>query len=145
MHYRRFIIILVFFIALLVLRSYMWLTIHLTLSKKTRKMYISSLPFIDRWFFWSAPLYIKDKFDKYEKRIIRYTLIVKIYRVLNLYIHVLFVILLLVGILCKLHILPNKTFDYFSFIYIFSIFILLLLVGIIEFSSNKRFHKNRYR
>lgn len=56
-------------------------------TKKNWKLYVANVSIVDRWFFWTAPKIMKDKYSKSEKKIIRYSSIAKAYQAINLAIH----------------------------------------------------------
>ena len=57
---------------LLVLRGYMSLGMREFQTKKEWKRYKEEVPAVERWFFWTAPRTIGDKYSKAEKKKIRY-------------------------------------------------------------------------
>ena len=133
------------FISLLILRAYMGLIIPIALSKKERKEYLLSTSPIDRWFFWSAPKYVKDKYNKFEKRNIPYIIILKVYRTLTVTLHLLLVIFLIIMVLTFFAIIPTEAIDFLCGIYlVFSVLVLIVLF-VIELSTNKRYHRSRYK
>lgn len=54
--------------ALLALRGFMGAGVRSFLTKNERKKYHASTSRIDRWFFWSAPNLIRNRYSKSEKR-----------------------------------------------------------------------------
>ena len=139
------ILVAVFSIILLALRGYMGLTIRLALSKKERKNYQSSYSLLSRWFFWSAYRVIKDKKDKYEKRIIRYKAIMKIYRLITTMLHCGLFFLCIAGLLVSLHKCLQAPFRFACWIYTITVVITIFVLAGIELYENFRYHKNRFR
>ena len=139
------ILVVVFSIILLVLRGYMGLTIRLVLSKKERKTYQSSHSFLSRWFFWSAHQVIKDKKDKYEKKIVRYKVIMRIYRLIVTILHCEWLFLCIAGLLSPLCRCFQPPFYFLCWLYTITLVITFFALAGIEFYVNFRYHKNRYR
>ena len=139
------ILVVVFSIILLVLRGYMGLTIRLVLSKKERKTYQSSHSFLSRWFFWSAHQVIKDKKDKYEKRIIRYKAIMRIYRLITTILHCELFFLCIAGLLLSPYRCFQTPFHFACWIYTITVVITFFVLAGIELYVNFRYHKNRFR
>ena len=137
----RFIIIFSLLL-LLIIRFYIQLTVRSGLSKKQKNQY-KTLSWINRWFLWSAHLYVKDKFSKYEKKTIRYTLHTKIYRIVNLYLHLLFIIEIIAYFLCKYSVLPEVVVEIPMVIYFFSFLGAFLLMFIVQTISEPRAYKRQ--
>ena len=74
--------------ALLALRGFMGAGVRSFLTKNERKKYHASTSRIDRWFFWSVPNLISDRYSKSEKRRISYASTLKAYRAINLAAHI---------------------------------------------------------
>lgn len=138
-------LISVFTLALLIIRGYMGLTIRLILSKKERKSYQSHLPWLDRWLFWSAHQIVKDKYNKYEKRTIRYTTILKIYKVATCVLHIELIVVIIFAIISLVFECCERPFSYSCWLYIISCILCLMILFLAELHTNLRYHKNRYR
>lgn len=138
------ILIVAFTIILLVLRGYMGLSIRLVLNKKERKYYHSSYTPLSRWFFWSTHKVVKDIKNKYEKRTIRYKTIMMIYKQMNLILHI--ELLTLIALCVFVYI-----FDYYRLfrmaccVYTVSVACCILTLTCVEFYTNFRYHRNRYK
>ena len=134
----------VFFVGLLIVRGYMGLIVRLTLSKKERKKYKEETSFVNRWFFWSAHRFVKDRYSKPEKKVIKYSSVVCIYRVLNAILHILLISTIVVVICNYYEILSDHIVNYACWCYIIFLLSTLVLLAIVELASNQRYHKQRY-
>ena len=88
-----------FLCMLIILRAYMGLTVRIVLSKKERRKYQADYSWLNRWFFCSVHKIIKDKYSKYEKRTIRYTSIMKVYKAITIVLHIELALVLLLEML----------------------------------------------
>lgn len=139
------IILIVFFsIILIVLRGYMGLTVRLALSKKERKKYKESSSLVNRWFFCSTHRVIKDKYDKYEKRTIRYTLIMVIYKYMTIALHCSLLALIMAGLLVYVSKTFCPLFEYACWICTGSDILSILVLSGVALYEGFRYHKNRY-
>lgn len=80
-------------------------------SNKRYKRFIATLSLWDRWFFLSVQRLVKDGYSKCERRFIRYTIVAKLYQIINYFIHIVFVIevfLLLLGSFITLPFRPES-------------------------------------
>ena len=145
MNSNTIILIVVFTIILLVLRGYMGLTIRLVLNKKARKHYQSSYSPLSRWFFWSTHKMIKDIKNKYEKRTIRYKTIMMIYKHMTIILHFELFALLIFCVLVYVNDYCIWLFRTSCWAYTISVACCLLVIAGVEFYSNRRYHRNRYR
>lgn len=138
--------LLVFFlIILLVVRGYMGLTIRLSLSKKERKNYQTNTSILNRWFFVSAHHFVKNKFNKYEKKVIPYPSILKLYRGIMVLLHSELAVVLIFSVLSSMLEVFSVVYNYICWTYTGSLLVSFILLTIIEFKSNRRYHRNRYR
>ena len=138
-------LIIISLASLLIIRGYMSLSFQLSMSKKERKNYKKSAGILNRWFFWSAPCFVKDQYSKFEKRTIRYTIIVPIYRAINIAHHVLCLATLLTILVNRLTFLPLKYTEAVYFTYILFCLVVFCILAIIELVMNQRYHRNRYK
>ena len=134
-----------FLITFLIIRGWMELSLLLPMSKKERKNYRASLSLLDRWFFLSAPNVIKDKKNKYEKRTIRYKTIATIYRCMIIILVCEMLVLITLGMLCFVSEIFAVLYSWSCWIYIISAMLSFLVLTCVEFYTNIRYHKKRYR
>ncbi len=138
--------LIVFFLCtLIVLRGYMGLLIPSVLSKNKRKHYKKDFPLLNRWFFWSAHLVMEDRYDKYEKKIIHYSSIMKLYRFITIYLHIIFFVFLIFAILDSVFSKLNFVFQVIGFLYLSSAILCFIIFAIIEQVTNRRYHRNRQK
>ena len=137
-------ICIVFLASLLVVRGYMGLIVRTTLSKNERKKYKDETSFVNRWFLWSTHRFVKDRYSKYEKRTIRHSSIVCVYRMLNAILHILLIITIVVAVCNYYNALPSRIFNYTCWCYIVFLLFSFTLLAIIELVSNRKYHKKRY-
>ena len=76
------------FICFLATRGIMEVELSTKLSRKGYKAYKSKTNLFDRWFFISARYIVRDKYSKFEGRIIQHTAIMQIIFVLNIVLHI---------------------------------------------------------
>lgn len=131
--------------ALLIIRGYMGAELYLCLSKKARKAYKKEVSFVNRWFFWSAPQKVKDKYSKYEKQTVQYPDIMIFYRFLNAVLHLMFVAQLLAVAAFTLGWLTEAVLNVVCQIYLLMCALSLVLLAIISFTTNRRYHRSRYK
>jgi len=132
-------------VALLIIRGYMGLELYQCLPKKSRKAYKKEVSFIDRWFFWSAPQKVQDKYSKYEKRTIQYPDIMAFYRFLNAMLHLMFAAELIVAAAVALDWLTKSVFNAVCQVYLLMCALSLVLLAIIDLTTNRRYHHSRYK
>ena len=77
------------------------MTISRYQSRKAIRRYKSDLSFWNRWFFLSAPDYVRDKYDKLERKVIRVRSLVRTLRVMNFILHGLLVPEITLILLCS--------------------------------------------
>lgn len=63
------------------------MTISSYQSRKAIRRYKTDVSFWNRWFFLSAPDYVRDKYDKLERKVIRARALVRTLRVMNFILH----------------------------------------------------------
>ena len=113
-------------------------------TKKDWKLYVANVPVIDRWFFWTAPKIMKDKYSKSEKKIIHYSSIVKAYQVINIVIHIALTIELVFVSCYALGLVEEYLFNRVCIAYFVVAFLLFVILAIIELKTNSRYHRSRY-
>ena len=129
---------------MLVLRGYMSMGIRLCQTKKERKFYAVNVSIVDRWFFWTAPKIVKDKYSKFEKKMIHYSSMAKVYRAINLVIHIALAVEL-VFIMCYSFGFGQEHFiDRICIAYFAISFLSFVLLAVVEFKMNSRYHRSRY-
>ena len=135
----------VFLLVLLIIRGHMGITLHLALSKKERKTYRFQLSLLDRWFFWSAPQIIKDKYSKRERKTIRYSAIFGTYRVILIVLNTELIAVIVLGFLSNASEYFKSIFSCCCGLFIISAMLSFVVMAAIEVSSNPRYHKKRYK
>ena len=135
----------VFILGLVVVRGYMGAVIRLALSPKERKQYITNTSFLSRWFIWSTHKWCKEKFNRYEKRKTSYAATFKLYRAMLIILHVELALEFFAELLTSIEKDLKWISDYSRGLYIISMLVTFLLCAIIEWISNPRFHRSRYR
>lgn len=130
---------------LLILRGLMGIDIRLCLTKKERKDYIKNIGALDRWFFWSAPEILKDKYSRSEKKVIHHKQIAGIYKMVNVAIHLLLAFSLLCTLLYAVTIISIICLNCVYILYFTFGTIALLVIFAIELSTNRRYHCGRYK
>lgn len=129
---------------LLVLRGYMSMGIRICLAKKDRKLYTANVSVIDRWFFWTAPKIVKDKYAKSEKKRIPYSSMVKAYRAVNLVMHIALTAES-VSIFCyAFGFVPELFLNWVCAAYFVASFLSFVLLTVIDLTINSRYHRSRY-
>lgn len=139
------IILVIFSIGiLLILRGYMSAGIRACQTKKNWKLYVANVSIVDRWFFWTAPKIMKDKYSKSEKKIIRYSSIAKAYQAINLAIHMALAIELVFISCYALGLVEEYLFNRVCIAYFVVAFLLFAILAIIELKTNSKYHRSRY-
>ncbi len=129
---------------LLILRGYMSVGSRACQTKKNWKLYVANVSIVDRWFFWTAPKIMKDKYSKSEKKIIRYSSIAKAYQAINLAIHMALAIELVFAFCYALDFVGEYFFNRVCIAYFATAFLLFVILAIIELKTNGRYHRSRY-
>ena len=139
------IILVIFSIGiLLILRGYMSAGIRACQTKKNWKLYVANVSIVDRWFFWTAPKIMKDKYSKSEKKIIRYSSIAKAYQAINLAIHMALAIELVFAFCYALRLVEEYLFNRVCIAYFVVAFLLFAILAMIELMTNSKYHRSRY-
>ena len=128
----------------LTLVVFLRLSVRVLLSKKRYKNYKQNVSFLNRWFLWSAPQMVKDKFSKSERRVIHYTAVVKFYRFLDIFIHIAYVAVLVVLGAEWLGICPDILLNSVLFCYFVIVWMMFFALWILEFVINGKEHRSRY-
>lgn len=81
------------------LRGSLSLEIWCSMTKGERKKYKKSCSFLNRWFFLSAPDYVRDKYVKSEKKYIRYSQHARQNRFICIVLHVVYAIAVIAAVL----------------------------------------------
>ncbi len=139
------IILVIFSIGiLLILRGYMSAGIRACQTRKDWKLYDANMPVIDRWFFWTVPKIMKDKYSKSDKKIICYSAIAKAYQVINLAIHIALTIELVFISCYALRLVEEYLFNRVCIAYFVVAFLLFAILAMIELMTNSKYHRSRY-
>ena len=118
--------------------------IKLKFTKKEKKKY-KSLNVFDRWFFWSMPLIINDKYSKYEKKIIQYSSNVVTYRFINLCMHISLIMPMVLIIFFRMGIVQDYFVDFMCGCLGWCQIATIIIVAIIEDFTFPRARKKRYK
>lgn len=130
-------------ISLLILRMFMEIALKTYVSRKKYKYYKESTKFFDRWFFVSARYIVRDKYSKFERRIIRYTLSMKIIFVLNIILNGSFALEIIVLSATALGLIDGQIADVSTTAFFIMILVLVWALGIIDYCENRRYHQMR--
>ena len=131
--------------ALLALRGFMGTGVRSFLTKNERKKYHANTSGIDRWFFWSVPNLISDRYSKSEKRRISYASTLKAYRVINLAAHIGLTVVLLFIVCYLAGYVGARVLNTVCIAYTIAILLMFAVLAAIEFGMNRRYHLARYR
>lgn len=131
--------------ALLALRGFMGTGVRSFLTKNERKKYHANTSGIDRWFFWSVPNLISDRYSKSEKRRISYASTLKAYRVINLAAHIGLTVVLLFIVCYFAGYVGARVLNTVCIAYTIAILLMFAVLAAIEFGMNRRYHLARYR
>lgn len=130
--------------AVLVLRVVMDLILRDKLSGKGYKKYRENTRFWDRWFFVSARYIVRDKYSKFEGRIIRHTISMRIVFVLNIVMHIGLlaeVSVLLLSV--KLKLLNGQAAEGAATVFFLLVLAAFGVLYCIESYENRRYHRMR--
>lgn len=133
------------FVAFLVTRGFMEAVLCGKLSRKGYKAYKAKTNLLDRWFFISARHIVRDKYSKFEGRIIRHTMTVRIMFALNLILHVAFLPEQLLLLMVELNVLNNQVADGAATVFFIVILVVWLSFYFIEGYENRKYHRMRER
>ena len=131
--------------ALMALRGFMGTGVRSFLTKNERKKYHANTSGIDRWFFWSVPNLISDRYSKSEKRRISYASTLKAYRVINLAAHIGLTVVLLFIVCYFAGYVGARVLNTVCIAYTIAILLMFAVLAAIEFGMNRRYHLARYR
>ena len=131
--------------ALLALRGFMGAGVRSFLTKNERKKYHANTSGIDRWFFWSVPNLISDRYSKSEKRRISYASTLKAYQVINLAAHIGLTVVLLFIVCYFAGYVGAQVLNTVCIAYTIMILLMFVVLAVIEFWMNRRYHLARYR
>lgn len=131
--------------ALLALRGFMGTGVRSFLTKNERKKYHANTSGIDRWFFWSVPNLISDRYSKSEKRRISYASTLKAYRVINLAAHIGLTVVLLFIVCYFAGYVGARVLNTVCIADAIMILLMFVVLAVIEFWMNRRYHLTRYR
>lgn len=130
-------------ISVLLLRGIMALLIRDAMSQSERKRYRGNCSAMKRWFFLSTHAFLRDKYSKSEERLIRYSFIAKEYCVINIAIHLSFVVTAITMILHR-----SDDSDYalsmISIAYLLLWGCAVLSLVITETITRRKYHRSRY-
>lgn len=131
--------------ALLALRGFMGAGVRSFLTKNERKKYHASTSRIDRWFFWSAPNLIRNRYSKSEKRKIPCSSTLKAYRAINLAAHIGLTAVLFFIVCYFAGYVGERVLNIVCIAYAIAILLMFVVLAVIEFGMNQRYHLARYR
>ena len=138
-------LILFILVELLVCRGYIEAMVICGFTKKEQKEYKCSTSALNRWLLWSTYRMVKDKYSKSERKIIKYTSIFKICRVINVILHLDFIVALMLGLTCSYFDGMSNAFIHFCYTSIALGLLAFVILAIIEIAYNRQYHKSRYR
>jgi len=121
---------------LLICRSLFGCEVRSHQSAKASKRYKAEVPLGRRWLLLDAPRYVRDKYSKLERKVIKATFIVQVLRGMNLTLHALFLPVIVGALLAD-----GKWISRIFFSYILVCGGCIILLGMMEWS----FHPNRER
>jgi len=130
--------------ALLALRGFMGAGVRSFLTKNERKKYHASTSSIDRWFFWSAPNLIRNRYSKSEKRRISYASTMKAFRAINLAAHIGLTAVLFFIVCYLAGYVGERVLNTVCIAYAIIILLTFVMLAVIEFWMNRRYHLARY-
>ena len=111
------------------------------LSRKGYKAYKAQTNLLDRWFFISAKHIVRDKYSKFEGKIIWHTMIMRIMFVFNLILHVGFFAEVSMLLMVRIGILNKHVVDWVALAF----FLLLLVVWGALYFILRYEHRKYYR
>lgn len=132
--------------AFIVLRVVMELILCAKLSRKGYKKYKENTGFWNRWFFVSARYIVRDKYSKFEGRIIRHTISMQVIFILNLILHIgLSAEVIMLIMTLKLKMLNDYIADSIAMAFFLLILVAVGVLYCIESYENRRYHRMRER
>ena len=132
--------------ALLALRGFMGTGVRSFLAKNERKKYHASTSRIDRWFFWSAPNLIRNRYSKSEnRRKIPCSSTLKAYRAINLAAYIGLTAVLFFIVCYFAGYVGERVLNIVCIAYAIAILLMFVVLAVIEFGMNRRYHLARYR
>ena len=141
----KYYVILLFFAALLFIgcKAFMSLIIYTSFSKNQYKKYKRETSFWGRYFIVSTQRYVKDRYSKSERRVIKHTSIVKILFYLNILLHLFFTIYFFSVLIFCFIIKNDAIVGSISLIYFLMILLFFFVFGLIEQYEKRNYHKKR--
>lgn len=113
-------------------------------SRKARKRYKASVPFLRRWFFLDAPDYVRDKYSKLERKVIKARALSRTLRSMNLALHLMLLPALAVILLFAWGVLPGSWGDAAFWGYVILCGGCLLLLALIEWAYHPNYERMRH-
>lgn len=129
------------FLCFLATRGFMEMELSTNLSRKGYKAYKAQTNLLDRWFFISAKHIVRDKYSKFEGKIIWHTMIMRIMFVFNLILHVGFFAEVSMLLMVRIGILNKHVVDWVALAF----FLLLLVVWGALYFILRYEHRKYYR
>ena len=120
-------------------------TMRAFLSRKGYKKYKENTGFWNRWFFVSARYIVRDKYSKFEGRIIQYTCIIRILFILNLILHIGLFIEMSIMFMVSVGKLNNQIANSAIGMYLLLIWISCMIIGLTSRYEYRRYHRMRER
>lgn len=112
-------------------------------SRKAARVYRTNVPFWDRWFFISAPLYVRDKYSKLERKVIKARAFVHVMRAMNLLLHGLLLPVATLILLHGLNMVDGRWADWIFQAYIIIGVICFLIACIVDISNHREAERIR--
>ena len=125
----------------LILRFFMGISITVHFSRKKLKYYKKSTSFLDRWFFISVRSMVRDKYSKYEGRVIHYTLSAQIIFVLNIILHVCFLAEMVMLPIIKAGLVSDKATNIIIIGYLSIWLVLMWILGEVIHQEQRRYFR----
>ena len=143
----KYYVILLFVSALLfiVCKAFMSLIIRGSFSKGQYKKYKRESGFWERYFIVSTQRYIKDRYSKSEKRVIKYTIMVKVLFYINILLHLAFVIHFFGVLIFGFIDINDVIVGYISLIYFLIILLVFWVYAIMNQYEQREYHRKRSR
>lgn len=106
-------------------------------SRKAQKRYRADIPLIYRWFFLSAPNYVRDRYNKLERKVIKARATIRALQVMNVLLHILLAAELLVIL-----IVPSWCSIAFT-VFLAGFWLCIILDVLIEWCNHPNFERMR--
>ena len=113
-------------------------------SRKASRRYRADISFWNRWFFLSAPDYVRDKYSKLERKVIKARALIRTLRVMNFILHGLLVPVNAILLLHHFGAVQGAWGDWVFWGYVILCGGCLFLLGMIEWAYHPNFERMRH-